>query len=73
MNVRIIKYEELRTTKRFVPFDCDKAIADYRGFMPIGICHANRIQDDFTLDIMLEAVDILRDQLLNQKKQLHGT
>jgi len=68
--LRIIKYEQLRVSAPVIDGQTDRAIADYRGFLPIASVHASRVTSDFALDVMIEVIEKVQAQLLEQRKRL---
>lgn len=50
--------------------ETDRAITDYRAFLPVGTVHASRTVNCNALDIMLEVVNNLQRDLTAQRKKV---
>ena len=74
--IKVIKYTAFATSLKSpkdVAYETDRAVTDYRAFLPVGAVHASRVTDSKALDVMLEVVENLRDGLTAQKNRLQRT
>jgi len=74
--IQIIKYQELTatlTSPSDLDSQTDRAITDYRSFLPVGMVHASRVTNCLALDVMIEVVDNLHQDLTAQKNRLQRT
>jgi len=56
--------------KAELPFDAERAIADFRAFEPLALVHSARVCHEDALQIMLAVVDGIRDDLLAKRNSL---
>lgn len=72
-SVKLIKYNELVASisaPTDLSFDSDRAICDFRAFLPVASVHASRVTNCNVLDVMLEVVEILHKDLVKQKNKI---
>ena len=77
MKIKVIKSYDLLTaslrSSNDLPQSDDRAVADYRAFLPVATIHASRVTNCLALDVMIEVVENLRKDLTAQKNRLQGT
>jgi len=66
--ITVIKsYQRLTTSLKNetdLPYDSDRAVADFRAFHPIAAIHAARVTNPLAIDVMLEIVSMLQKDLI---------
>ncbi len=75
--VKVIKSYSLLTaslkSSADLSLDADRAVADFRAFLPVASVHASRVTNCLALDVMIEVVENLQKDLTAQKNRLQGT
>lgn len=70
--IKIVKYAELTASLKQpgdLPFDDDRAVADFRAFYQVGCVHTSRVSNSLAVNTMLEILENLRDDLLARKSK----
>lgn len=75
MTPKLIKYRDYsdRAKEREQSFDTDRAVANYRAFYLTGFVDAERVDDPFALEVMMEVLDNLKNNLQKRKSVLNCT
>ena len=67
---QIKAYKKITESKTPIPFDDDRAMAEYRGFQEPALLHIDRVSLPDAIDVLIEVTENLRNRALARKGML---